>query len=70
MFPNFTETVREILTLANFLKLRGNETFLLHFDRFDRRITPAEMLRNVRRAFETRLYHCQAALGAQFEHLI
>lgn len=34
-----------------------------------RKITP-QMLRNVRAAFEMRLYHCQAAMGAQFEHLI
>lgn len=34
-----------------------------------RQITP-ETLTNVRNAFEDRLYHCQAAMGAQFEHLI
>ena len=33
------------------------------------KITP-EMLKNARKEFEARLFHCQAALGAQFEHLI
>lgn len=33
------------------------------------KITP-EMLANVRSGFEMRLYHCQAAMGHQFEHLI
>lgn len=33
------------------------------------KITP-ESLQNVRAGFEMRLYHCQTALGQQFEHLI